>query len=131
MYGFDTAGSLAEETADPRRRAPRAFLRALGAAGLLGLVLLVVALMAVADPASSELGRIDGGLPSIVTSALGGTSGRVLLCDVLFAIVVCALAVQAGALRLMFAIGRDSQLAFSAVLSRVSSASKTPGLAPG
>ena len=26
MYGFDTAGSLAEETDDPRRRAPRAIL---------------------------------------------------------------------------------------------------------
>ena len=26
MYGFDTAGTLAEETNDPRRRAPRAIL---------------------------------------------------------------------------------------------------------
>ena len=28
MYGFDTAGTLAEETDDPRRRAPRAILQA-------------------------------------------------------------------------------------------------------
>ena len=33
MYGFDTAGTLAEETNDPRRAAPPAILRALGAAG--------------------------------------------------------------------------------------------------
>ena len=29
MYGFDSAGSLAEETADPRRTAPKALIRAL------------------------------------------------------------------------------------------------------
>src|SRR5262249_1535858 len=29
LYGFDTAGTLAEETDDPRRRAPRAILAAL------------------------------------------------------------------------------------------------------
>src|SRR4029077_8807232 len=32
MYGFDTAGSLAEETREPRRRAPWAILQALSAA---------------------------------------------------------------------------------------------------
>jgi urea carboxylase system permease len=126
MYGFDTAGSLAEETADPRRTAPRAILQALGTAGILGFVLLVVALMAAGDPGSPELGRIDGGLPSIVTSALGGTSGRVLLCDVLFAIFVCALAVHAGAVRLVFAMARDGRLPFSAALARVSPTFRTP-----
>ena len=34
FYGFDTAGSLAEETIEPRKRAPRAILQALGSAGL-------------------------------------------------------------------------------------------------
>jgi urea carboxylase system permease len=126
MYGFDTAGSLAEETANPRHTAPRAILQALGAAGLLGFILLVVALMAAADPGSMELGRIDGGLPSIVTSALGGTSGRALLGDVLFAICVCALAVHAGAVRLVFAMARDGRLPFSAALARVSPTFRTP-----
>ncbi|HEX9367635.1 MAG TPA: amino acid permease [Vicinamibacterales bacterium] len=126
LYGFDTAGSLAEETADPRRTAPRAILQALGTAGVLGFVLLIVALMAAADPASSALGRIDGGLPSIVTGALGDTFGRVLLCDVLFAILVCALAVHAGAVRLVFAMARDGQLPFAPALARVSPAFRTP-----
>jgi len=126
MYGFDTAGSLAEETADPRRTAPRAILQALAAAGILGFVLLVVALMAAPDPGADALGRVDGGLPSIVTSALGGTFGRVMLCDVLFAILVCALAVHAGAVRLVFAMARDGWLPFSATLARVSPTFRTP-----
>ena len=37
MYGFDTAGSLAEETLDPRKHAPPAILRALTAAGMAGV----------------------------------------------------------------------------------------------
>ena len=62
MYGFDTAGSLAEETANPRRNAPRAILQALGAAGVLGFLLLLGALMAAPDLTAAGLGRIDGGL---------------------------------------------------------------------
>jgi urea carboxylase system permease len=126
LYGFDTAGSLAEETRDPRRTAPRAILQALGAAGALGFALLLTALMAARDLDLPALGRIDGGLPSIVTSALGLTFGRVLLGDVAFAIVVCALAVHAGAVRLMFAMARDRLLPWSAPLSRVSPDTKTP-----
>ena len=47
MYGFDTAGTLAEETNDPRRAAPPAILRALAAAGLIGGLLILFALMSV------------------------------------------------------------------------------------
>jgi urea carboxylase system permease len=128
MYGFDTAGSLAEETANPRRHAPPAILQALGAAGGIGFLLLLGALMAARDLAAPELGRIDGGLPSIVTAALGGTFGRVLLANVVFAIFVCALAVQAGAVRLVFAMARDRLLPFSSALAAVSPVSKTPVL---
>jgi len=128
MYGFDTAGSLAEETANPRRTAPRAILHALGAAGVLGFVLLVSALMAAGALDAPELGRIDGGLPSIVTGALGVPFGRVVLCDVLFAMLVCALAVHAGAVRLVFAMSRDGCLPCSAALARVSSRLRTPVL---
>jgi len=128
MYGFDTAGSLAEETANPRRNAPRAILQALGAAGVLGFLLLLGALMAAPDLAAAGLGRIDGGLPSIVLAALGGTVGLLLLGTVIFAIVVCALAVHAGAVRLVFAMARDRLLPFSRALASVSPVSKTPVL---
>ena len=50
MYGFDTAGTLAEETDEPRRRAPWAILRALAAAGLAGGLLIVAGLLAASRP---------------------------------------------------------------------------------
>jgi len=126
LYGFDTAASLAEETEDPRRKAPRAILRALSATSALGMLVLFFALMAARDPLAVELGRASGGLSWLVKDVLGGRFGTAILCDVVFAVTVCALATHAGAVRLMFAMARDGKLPFSGLLSRVSPDSKTP-----
>jgi len=129
LYGFDTAGTLAEETHDPRKKAPRAILQALLAAGFAGLLVLLFALMAAPDLGNPDLGNIQGGLPMLVKSVLGETMGKLFLCIVIFAIIVCTLAVHSGAVRLMFAMGRDGCLPFSESLSRVSSKTHTPLLA--
>jgi urea carboxylase system permease len=129
LYGFDTAGTLAEETHDPRKKAPRAILQALLAAGFAGLLVLLFALMAAPDLGSPDLGSIRGGLPMLVKSVLGETAGRLFLCIVIFAITVCTLAVHSGSVRLMFAMGRDGCLPFSKSLSQVSSKTQTPVLA--
>src|ERR671932_354902 len=47
FYGFDTAGSLAEETNNPRKHAPPALIRAICVAAICGGLLILVALMAV------------------------------------------------------------------------------------
>jgi urea carboxylase system permease len=129
LYGFDTAGTLAEETHDPRKKAPRAILQALLAAGFAGLLVLLFALMAAPDLGMPNLGNINGGLPMLVKSVLGETMGKLFLCIVIFAIIVCTLAVHSGAIRLTFAMGRDGCLPFSESLSRVSSNTHTPVLA--
>jgi urea carboxylase system permease len=129
LYGFDTAGTLAEETHDPRKKAPRAILQALLAAGFAGLLVLLFALMAVPDLGTPDLGNMRGGLPMLVKSVLGETTGILFLCIVIFAIIVCTLAVQSGAVRLMFAMGRDGYLPFSKSLSEVSPKTQTPILA--
>jgi len=129
LYGFDTAGTLAEETHDPRKKAPRAILQALLAAGISGLLVLLFALMAAPDLTAPGLGNISGGLPMLVKSVLGETTGKLLLCIVIFAILVCTLAVHSGAVRLMYAIGRDHYLPFSKSLSQVSPKTQTPVLA--
>ena len=120
---------LAEETHDPRKKAPRAILQALLAAGFAGLLVLLFALMAAPDLGMPDLGNISGGLPMLVKSVLGETTGRLFLCIVIFAIIVCTLAVHSGAVRLMFAMGRDGCLPFSKSLSEVSSKTQTPVLA--
>ena len=126
MYGFDTAGALAEETLEPRRKVPRAILLALAAAAGLGAMLLLSALSAAPDLYDGKLGTDDGGLPYIVREALGGGLGNLFLWNVIFAIIVCALAVHTGAVRLLFAMARDNNLPFSRALAHVSSESRTP-----
>ena len=126
LYGFDTAGSLAEETIDPRRRAPRAIIQALLAAGISGLLVLLFALMAAPVEAYGYLGNASGGLPMLIKSVLGNGPGRLFLVVVLFAIIVCTLAVHSGTVRLMYAMGRDNLLPFSQSLSFVSTRWQTP-----
>ncbi len=126
LYGFDTAGSLAEETDEPRRRAPWAILQALAAAALAGALLMLFGILAVSDPGLPELGQINGGLPFLVKDVLGANLGTLLLVEVVFAVFVCALAVHAGSVRLMFAMARDNNLPFAHALSHVPTRTRTP-----
>ena len=107
MYGFDSAGSLAEETDDPRRTAPKAIWRALLTAGVLGFLLIGFGTMAVDQPATA------GGLTSITKDVLGDSWGNLWLADVALAIFVCCLAIQAMSIRILFAMARDNNLPFA------------------
>jgi urea carboxylase system permease len=130
LYGFDTAGTLAEETAQPRRRAPRAILQALGAAAVIGAFLILFSILAVSDPTLPELGRINGGLSYLVKDVLGSGLGTLFLADVILAIFVCALAVHAGTVRLVFAMARDNNLPFARSLGHVPERTHAPVLPP-
>ena len=124
MYGFDTAGTLAEETNDPRRAAPPAILRALAAAAFIGGALLLLAMMDVRSVTDKNIGLL--GLPYIVKQALGNTLGNVFLVDSALAITVCTLAVETACIRLLFAMARDGRLPFGNAVARVSGARKVP-----
>jgi urea carboxylase system permease len=124
MYGFDTAGTLGEETNDPRRAAPPAILRALAAAGFLGAVLLLLAMMDVRSVTDANIGAL--GLPYIVKQALGTTLGDIFLVDAAIAITVCTLAVETACIRLLFAMARDGRLPFGNAIARVSGRRKVP-----
>ncbi len=124
MYGFDTAGTLAEETNDPRKNAPPAIIRALITASIIGGLLILFALMAVKninDPNISLLG-----LPYIIKQALGNTAGNVFLIDSAIAITVCTLAVMASCIRLLFAMARDGRLPFGTRIAHVSGRRRVP-----
>jgi urea carboxylase system permease len=128
MYGFDTAGSLAEETTDPRRRAPRAILGSLAAVGAAGALLILGVLRAVENLAEPELGRISGGMPLAIKETLGPVLGMLLLCDVALAILICTLTVHAAAVRLVFSMARDNNLPWSRALAWLPGSSRTPVL---
>ena len=124
MYGFDSAGSLAEETDEPRKRAPRAILQALAPAGTLGFLLILFGTMAVGgvlykDPTSLSL-------TTITIDVLGSTWGKLFLADCALAIFVCCLAIHAMSVRILFAMGRDNNLPMGERWSSVSKVRRVP-----
>jgi amino acid transporter len=124
LYGFDTAGSLAEETHDPRRQAPPAMIWALTVAGIAGLLVILFAEMSVPNINAPQIAT--SGLPFVVKTTLGVTVGNLFLIASAIAITVCTLAVHAGGIRMIFAMGRDSRLPFASAIARVHGRSKTP-----
>ncbi|WP_225850150.1 amino acid permease [Streptomyces sp. HPF1205] len=124
MIGFDSAGEMSEETRHPRRVAPRTVLWALASAGLLASLLVLAGLLAAPSLTDGHLGR--DGLSYVLTSRLGGTLGRVLLCDVAMAVAVATLAIQTSATRMIFSMARDRALPFSRTLGRVSPSTGQP-----
>jgi urea carboxylase system permease len=127
LVGFDSAGELAEETHKPRATTPRTIVRAVLVSGIGGAFLIVAALMASPSLKSADLGV--GGLPYVITSQLGSTTGKLLLLDVALAISVCTLAIQTAAARMIYSMSRDQVLPFSKQLGAVSARTGTPVLA--
>ena len=126
IYGFDTASTLAEETNDPRRVAPRAVLGSVAAAFIIGFVFLWAMLMAV--PGSLSKVVAAGGIspPEIIQANLSNALATGYLLVVSFAIFVCCLAIQASTIRLAYSMARDRQLPGSGPLSSVHPRTGTP-----
>jgi amino acid transporter len=126
IYGFDTASTLAEETNDPRRVAPRAVLGSIASAFIIGFVFLWAMLMAV--PGSLDKVVKAGGIspPEIIQANLSKALATGYLLVVSFAIFVCCLAIQASTIRLAYSMARDRQLPASKPLSTVHPTTGTP-----
>ena len=124
MYGFDTAGTLAEETNNPRKHAPPAIIRAIGAAAAIGGLVILLGIMSNKNLHDKNIGLL--GLPYVMKKAFGNTTGNVFLADSGLAIFVCCLAVQTATIRMMFSMARDNQLPFGSAIARVSGHRKVP-----
>ncbi len=126
MYGFDTAGSLAEETENPRRTAPRAILRALPTAAIMGFLLIMLGSMAVSDENYTIDFLGSAGLAGVAIDAFGETVGKLFLVLVVISITVCCLAIHAAGVRIIFAMARDGSLPGAKRLAHVSGSAKVP-----
>ena len=124
MYGFDTAGTLGEETNNPRKHAPPAIIRAIAAAAIIGGAVILLGILANKDIANKNIGLL--GLPFVIKGAFGNTTGNVFLADTALAIFVCCLAVQTATIRMLFSMARDNKLPFGSQVARVSGRRKVP-----
>ena len=124
IYGFDTAATLAEETKDPRRAAPKAVLFSIIGAFIIGGVFLLGTLMAIPNMHTAVT---DVWSPANVIEANFSTGFATLyLFVVSAAIFVCCLSIMAATIRLCFGMSRDNTLPFSKPLSKVAPSLHTP-----
>jgi len=130
IYGFDTASTLAEETRNPRRAAPKAVLFAVVGAFIIGGVFLLGTLMAIPNMHDAIAGVGNGGIAwgpaNIIEANFSHPFATIYLLVVSAAIFVCCLSILAATIRLSFGMARDNQLPFSQHLSRVSPSLHTP-----
>jgi len=124
IYGFDTASTLAEETRDPRRAAPKAVLFSIVGAFVIGGVFLLGTLMAIPNLHTAIANSWSPA--NVIEANFSPHFATVYLLVVSAAIFVCCLSIMAATIRLCFGMSRDNQLPFSRPLARVSPTLHTP-----
>ena len=131
IYGFDTASTLAEETKNPRRQAPRAVLAAIIGAVIIGGIFLYATLVAIPGDIDKYVARTAGGtnpfvIQDIIQSNFPGWAANLYLLIVAAAVYVCCLAIQTATIRLAFGMARDGKLPFGRAFNRVNPNLHTP-----
>jgi urea carboxylase system permease len=130
IFGFDTASTLAEETKNPRREAPRAILMAIAGAAIIGAIFLFATLLAIPGDVHKYVADTAAGKAAppvdIITGNLPGWAANLYLLVVAAAVYVCCLAIQTATIRLAFGMARDGKLPFSRFYNNVSPTLHTP-----
>jgi amino acid transporter len=125
FYGFESAGDIAEETQDARRKIPRSMRWALIWGGVASLVLTAGLLLAMPKENPLKATFDGGGIPAILGQLSGGMQDFFLVL-IIFAFFSCGTSIQGAGSRLAFSYGRDGALPASDWLSRVHKRFRTP-----
>src|SRR5436305_1625117 len=124
IYGFDTASTLAEETKDPRRAAPKAVIGSVIGAFVVGGIFLYAMLLGI--PNMKTAIKDGWGPAQIIDANFGNAFSSVFLLPVAAAIIVCCLAIMTSTIRLCFGMARDDRLPGSKLLAKVNPQLHTP-----
>ncbi len=132
--GFDASAHVAEETVDPRRRAPWGMVMSVVVSGFFGY-LLILSLTWVVPSVAGTLNAKDAhgdALPAvlaIVESTLGANAGKAVLILTVLAMWFCGLSAVTSISRTIYAFARDRGLPLAQVWSAISPRHRTPGAA--
>lgn len=124
IVGFESASNLAEETRDPRRVVPKAMIRAVVAAGVIGMLFLSALSLAVGNVTAAT--EDPAPVAFIMRTALGSGIERIFLLFICLSIFCCGMVIMATNSRLVWAMARDRRLPGHQVLSRVPRATAGP-----
>lgn len=130
--GFDASAHMAEETEDPRRRAPWGIVLSVGVSGVVGYLMLIALTLAIPDIGSVLSAKDSSGNPvpaaiAILQAALGGRAGNAMAAMASMAMWFCGLSVITSSSRTLYALARDHGTPFSGWLAGVNPTHGTPG----
>ena len=132
--GYDASAHVAEETIDPRRRAPWGIVLSVLVSGFFGY-LLVLSLTWAIPSISTVLNAKDAAgnaLPAvlaIVTTGLGQRAGNAVMLLAVAAMWFCGLATVTSVSRVIYALARDKGLPFAPFWCKTNPRHKTPAAA--
>jgi amino acid transporter len=132
--GFDASAHVAEETVDPRRRAPWGMVMSVAVSGFFGY-LMILSLTWVIPDLSRALNAKDAngnpvpGVLAIVEASLGPRAGKGVLILTVLAMWFCGLSAITSISRTIYAFARDKGLPGSRLWSTISPRYRTPGAA--
>jgi amino acid transporter len=117
LLGFETAANFAEETQEPRRVVPKAMIRALLAAGIVGMIFLIAAAVATSDVDATTADPAP--VAFILQDVLGSSIEKIFLFFICVSMFCCGLMTMATNARVVWAMARDRRLPGHQLLSRV------------
>jgi amino acid transporter len=130
IFGFDTASTLAEETKNPRREAPRAVIAAILGAAVIGAIFLYATIIAIPGDVDKFVASTAAGTVfppvTIIQANFPGWAANVYFLVVSAAVYVCCLAIQTATIRLAFGMARDGKLPLGRLYNQVNPSLHTP-----
>lgn len=126
--GFDGSAHMAEETGDPRRRAPWGIVLSVAVSGVVGYLLLLALTLAIQDPAVLRQSSTPAPV-AILQAALWPRAGTALGALASMAMWFCGLAALASTSRTIYSLARDEGTPLAHLLKRVDRRHGTPGWA--
>ncbi len=132
--GYDASVHVAEETLDPRRRAPWGVVLSVVVSGFFGYLLILSLAWAIPSipgvlSAKDAAGNSLPAVLAIVTATLGQRAGKAVLLLAVAAMWFCGLATVTSVSRVIYALARDKGLPLARFWSKTHPQHKTPGAA--
>jgi amino acid transporter len=125
LIGVESGADVAEETKNSRHVIPRTMFYALAASTIIELIMYLVFVLAIRDPAAVKA-NTGSPIEEIISQQAGSVVTNIVIAVALTNILACLLANILVATRLTYSMARDNMLPFSHVWRRVSKAHRTP-----
>ncbi|CAM3872743.1 amino acid permease [Alicyclobacillus pomorum] len=125
--GYDASAHTIEETVNPRVRAPWGIFNSVAYSFVFGFIMLAFVTLSMHDVSGAA--SASNGFIFVISQALGGTFGTVVLWLVTFAMWFCGLSSITSFSRMMYAFSRDKGMPGSRHWAQISKKYRTPAKA--